>query len=107
MKALIVIAILLAIGLIVMMYKREQDSQKMILSFVVLLAIVGLAVVGNVMRSVMPLFLAHLIALIIAYVGLLYYVVKDRTQWILWLLPLSTVILYVVVAWVGNRHLSW
>jgi len=107
MKTLIVVAILLAIGLIVMMYKREQDSQKMILSFVVLLAIVGLAVVGNVMRSVMPLFLAHLIALIIAYVGLLYYVVKDRTQWILWLLPLSTVILYVVVAWVGNRHLSW
>ena len=107
MKTLIVVAILLAIGLIVMMYKREQDSQKMILSFVVLLAIVGLAVVGNVMRSVMPLFLAHLIALIIAYVGLLYYVVKDKTQWILWLLPLSTVILYVVVAWVGNRHLSW
>jgi len=107
MKALIVVVILLAIGLIVMMYKREEDMQKMIFSFVVLLAIIGLAVLGNIMRSVMPLFLAHVIALIIAYGGLLYYVIKDRTQWILWLLPLSTLILYVVVAWVGNRHLSW
>jgi len=107
MKALIVVVILLAIGLIVMMYKREDDIQKMIFSFVVLLALIGLAVLGNIMRSVMPLFLAHVIALIIAYGGLLYYVIKDRTQWILWLLPLSTLILYVVVAWVGNRHLSW
>ena len=107
MKALIVVVILLAIGLIVMMYKREEDMQKMIFSFVVLLAIIGLAVLGNIMRSVMPLFLAHVIALIIAYAGLLYFVIKDRTQWVLWLLPLSTLILYVVVAWVGNRHLSW
>jgi predicted membrane channel-forming protein YqfA (hemolysin III family) len=107
MKALIVLAILFAIGVIVLMYKRENDVQKMAFSFFILLAIIGFAVIGNVMRSVMPLFLAHIIALIIAYGGLIYYVFKDKTQWILWLLPLATLVLYLAVAWIGNKHIIW
>ena len=107
MKALIVLAILFAIGVIVLMYKRENDVQKMAFSFFILLAIIGFAVIGNVMRSVMPLFLAHVITLIIAYVGLIYYVFKDKTQWILWLLPLATLVLYLAVAWIGNKHIIW
>ena len=75
--------------------------------FFILLAIIGLAVVGNVMRSVMPLFLAHIIALIMAYGGLVYYVFREKTQWILWLLPVATLILYVLIAWIGNKHVIW
>ena len=107
MKALIVISVLVAIGLIVLMYKKEEDVQKMAFSFLLLFAIIGLAVLGNVMRSVMPLFLAHIISLILAYMGLLYYVLKGRTQWILWLFPVVTLLLYVGIAWVGNEHISW
>ena len=107
MKAVIVLAILFSIGLIVLMYKREDDVQKMAFSFFILLAIIGLAVVGNVMRSVMPLFLAHIVALIMAYGGLVYYIFREKPQWILWLLPLATLILYVGVAWMGNEHISW
>lgn len=107
MKAVIVLAILFAIGVIVLMYKREEDVKKMVFSFFILLVIIGLAVVGNVMRSVMPLFLAHIIALIMAYGGLVYYVFRDVTQWILWLLPLATLILYVLIAWIGNEHVIW
>lgn len=107
MKAVIVLAILFAIGVIVLMYKREEDVKKMAFSFFILLVIIGLAVVGNVMRSVMPLFLAHIIALIMAYGGLVYYVFRDVPQWILWLLPLATLILYVLIAWIGNEHVIW
>jgi len=107
MKVLIVLSILLAIGLIVLIYKREEDTQKMAFSFFILLGIIGLAVLGNVMRTVLPLYLAHIIALIIAYGGLIYYVFKDKTQWILWLLPLATLILYFVIAWIGNKHIIW
>lgn len=107
MKAVIVLAILFVIGVIVLMYKREEDVKKMVFSFFILLVIIGLAVVGNVMRSVMPLFLAHIIALIMAYGGLVYYVFRDVTQWILWLLPLATLILYVLIAWIGNEHVIW
>jgi len=107
MKAVIVLAILFAIGVIVLMYKREDDTQKMAFSFFILLTIIGFAVVGNVMRSVMPLFLAHVIALIISYGGLIYYAFRDKTQWILWLLPLATLVLYLAVAWIGNEHIIW
>ncbi len=107
MKVLIVLSILLAISVIVLMYKREDNVQKMAFSFLILLAIIGLAVLGNVMRSLIPLYLAHIIALIIAYGGLIYYIFKEKRQWILWLLPLATLILYVVVAWVGNEHIIW
>ena len=107
MKALIVLALLLAIGVIVLMYKREDDIKKMAFSFFILLAIVALAVLGNTMRSVMPLFLAHIMALIMAYGGLLYYVFRDKMQWILWLLPVATVLLYLLIAWIGNEHTIW
>ena len=56
MKALIVLAVLFTIGIIILMYKRENDAQKMAFSFFILLSIIGFAIVGNVMRSVMPLF---------------------------------------------------
>ena len=107
MKAVIVLAILFAIGVIVLMYKREDDTQKMSFSFFILLTIIGFAVVGNIMRSVMPLFLAHVIALIISYGGLIYYIFRDKTQWILWLLPLATILLYLIIAWIGNEHFIW
>ena len=107
MKVLIVLSILLAIGVTILMYKREDDPKKMAFSFFILLAIICMAVVGNIMRSVMPLFLAHIIALIIAYAGLIYYVFRGKTQWILWILPFATLVFYVVMAWVGNEHFIW
>jgi uncharacterized membrane protein len=107
MKALIVIAILMALGLIALMYKREKNLQKMLFSLFILLTLVGFSVVGNVMRSVMPLFLTHIVALILSYIGLIYYLFRDRVQWLLWLLPLFTLLLYVFIAWVGNEHISF
>jgi putative effector of murein hydrolase len=107
MKTLVVLAILFAIGIIFLMYKRENDVRKMLFSFLVLGSIIGFAVVGNVMRSVLPLFLAHVIALILSYGGLVYYVFKDKMQWILWLLPLATLAFYLIIAWVGNEHFIW
>ncbi len=107
MKTIIVLTILFAIGIIILIYKREDDIKKMLFSFFILLSIIGLAIVGNVMRSIMPLFLAHIIALILSYGGLIYYVFREQTQWILWILPLATIFLYIIIAWIGNRHIIW
>lgn len=104
MKVLVVLALFLAIGLIYLSYKRENNIQKLFFSLAILGAIIGLTIVGNMMRSVMPLFLAHIMALILAYGGLLYYIVRRRTPWILWLLPLLTLLFYLFLAWIGNEH---
>jgi len=105
MKAIIVLAVLLAIGIILLFYKKDSDMPKMLFSFLVLTSIIGLAVVGNVMRSLMPLFLTHVVALVLSYGGLLYYIFSEKKQWILWLLPISTIMLYVLLAWIGNEHI--
>jgi len=107
MKIVIVLAILLAVALITLFYKKEEDTPKMLLSFFVLFSIISLAIVGNVMRSLMPLFLTHIVALVFSYVALIYYIFRDRKQFIIWLLPLGTLTLYVVLAWIGNEHIIW
>jgi hypothetical protein len=107
MKAIIVLAILLAIALIVLIYKRESDTSKLFFSFFILISILSLALIGTVMRSLMVLFLIHFLALVFSYGGLIYYVFTSRKQWILWLLPVGTLVLYVLLAWIGNEHLVW
>ncbi|MCH9741547.1 MAG: hypothetical protein K0U38_12020 [Epsilonproteobacteria bacterium] len=105
MKALTVLAILLAIGLIYLMYRKEADVKKALSSTLLLIGIISLAILGNVMRSIMPLFLAHIVALIFAYGGLLLYILRDKAYWYLWLLPLLTLATYVLLAWLGNEHI--
>ena len=107
MKIFVVLALFIAIGLMSLSYKRENNIQKLLFSLMVLAAIITFAVVGNMMRSIMPLFLAHIMALIVAYGGLIYYVLRARTQWILWLLPVFTLLFYFILAWVGNEHIIW
>jgi len=107
MRAIIVLAILFAIGLIILFYKRESDVSKMLLSFAVLTSIVGLALVGNVMRSLMPLFLIHLVAVIFSYGGLIYYIFSEKKPWLFWFFPLITLMIYIFLAWIGNEHLVW
>ena len=107
MKTVIVLAILMAIGLIYVLYQRENDLKKMLFSSMILIFIIGMAILGNSMRSLIPLFLAHIIALILAYGGLVYYIFRAKPQWILWLLPVATLLVYVLLAWSGNSHIIW
>jgi len=105
MKAFLVLAILLAIGLISLIYKREGNLPKMLLSFGFLAIIISLGVVGNMMRSIAPLFLTHLTALALAYGGLILYILRDKFYWYLGLLPVATLTLYLLLSWIGNEHI--
>ena len=106
MKMIIVGVILLAMALIVLMYKREGDIKKLLISLVMLISLVSLGIVGNVMRSVTPLFLTHLVALLIAYMGMMVYIVRGKIYWLLIISPIVTLILYIMLAWLGNEHLA-
>jgi len=106
MKMIIVGVILLAMALIVLMYKKEGDIKKLLISLVMLISLVSLGIVGNVMRSVTPLFLTHLVALLIAYMGMMVYIVRGKIYWLLIISPIVTLILYIMLAWLGNEHLA-
>ncbi len=106
MKVIIILAIFFSMGLIFLMYKRENNIKKMLFSSVLLVGLISLGIVGNVMRSLMPLFLVHIVALVISYVALIIYILRDRLYWYLGLLPVGTLTIYILLAWVGNEHLA-
>ena len=105
MKAIIILAILLSIGLTILIYRQNSDLKKMLLSFALLATIISLGVVGNMMRSVMPLFLTHIVAIAISYGGLLLYILRDKFYWYLALIPFGTLALYLLLSWIGNEHI--
>jgi len=105
MKFLMVLAPLLGIGLSYLMYKRDGDGTKFFLSLLILGAVVSLGVVGNIMRSTAVLFLMHLVAVLSAYMATLYYMVRGRFVWYIVMLPIVTMMIYLLSVWIGNEHL--
>ena len=106
MKIIIIVAILSGIGLPILNYKRDKKLKNLLISFLLLGGIISLVIVGNVMRFVLPFFLAHTIALIFAYGSYIFYLIRDKFYWHIYLLPFATLVLYIIVAFVGNRHIS-
>ena len=106
MKIIIVLAILIGIVLPILIYKRDKELGNLLISLLLLSGIVSLLIIGNVMRSLLPLFIAHFIALIISYISYIIYLIRDKFYWHIYILPFATLALYIILAFVGNRHIS-
>ena len=105
MKFLAVLLPLITILLIYISFKRDSNVKKAVISLVLLLVVVSLAIVGNVMRSIIPLFLTHIVAIAIGYGATIYYVLRGKFVWLALIAPLATMLFYLFLAWVGNEHL--
>ncbi len=105
MKYLLVLAPLIVAALAYVMYKEDSNLKKLIISFLLLWAVITLAIVGNIMRSLTPLFLTHTLAIVIAYAGTIYYVLKGKFIWLALMAPVITMIVYLLFVWIGNEHL--
>jgi len=105
MKALLVIAILLTFGLIFFHYSRNKDTKKLFVSLGSFILIIALGIAGNITRPVIPFFLAHIVLIVFAWVGLLYYMLRDRYVWWLIFSPAVTIVLFVIWSLVaGSRY---
>ncbi len=78
MKALIILAILATLAIIFFQYSRNKNLKKLLIALATFGAIVSLAIVGNVTRSIIPIFMAHLILVIVAWGGLMVYLFKEK-----------------------------
>jgi len=104
-KALIILAILATIGIIFFKYSREKDLKKLLFSLVTFGMIVSLAVVGNLTRPVIPIYIAHMILVIFAWGGLVTYVFKHKYYWWLIFSPVVTIGLFLLLEYLeGSRH---
>jgi len=105
MKALIILAILATLAILFFQYTRNKNLKKFLISLVTFGAIISLAVVGNLTRQVFPIFIAHIILIIIAWGGLLVYMFKDRYYWWILFSPVITIGLFLLLEFLtGSGH---
>lgn len=102
MKALIVLVILLTVAVIFFQYKRNKDLKKLLITLITFAVLISLGVVGNMTRPVMPIFLAHIILLIIALGGLMLYIFKERYYWWVIFSPVITIGLFLVLEFLAG-----
>ena len=102
---MIILVVLLTLGMIFVQYKRSRDSKKLLLSLVSFAVIVSLAVAGNLTRQVLPIFMAHLVLLLLAWGSLLWYSIRGRYYWWLILSPIITIALFLLMEiLMGSGH---
>ena len=105
MKALIILAILATLAIIFFIYSRNRDLKKLFVSLASFLLIISLAIIGNLTRQIMPLFLAHIVLIVAAWGGLMWYLIRGRYYWWLIFSPLVTIALFLLLELLtGSSH---
>jgi hypothetical protein len=105
MFKLIIIA-LLTLALIGYDYKKNQNLKKSLTAVAVFIFILSVGFSGFVLtRAVLPLFFMHIVTSILAYMALVYYILKNRLYWQMVILPAVTVAIYVALNFIeGSRY---
>ncbi len=102
MKALIIVAILATLALIFFQYKKKKDLKKLLITLVTFAAIIALAVAGNLTRPVIPIYLTHIILVLIAWGGMILYLFKDKYYWWIIFSPVVTIGIFLVLEYLGG-----
>jgi len=105
MKALIILAILATLTIIFFQYSRNKDLKKLFIALGSFALIISLGVMGNLTRQVIPLFMAHIVLIIGAWGGLLWYLIRDRYYWWVIFSPVVTIGLFLLLELLtGSGH---
>ncbi len=105
MKALLILAILLTFGLIFLLYSRNHNGKQLLVSLGSFILLISLGIMGNITRPIIPLFLAHIVLIVFAWLGLLYYMFRGRYVWWLIFSPVATIVLFIALSLLeGSRY---
>ncbi|HEY9128582.1 MAG TPA: hypothetical protein VIN02_01975 [Sulfurovum sp.] len=102
MKALLILAILATFGVIFFQYSRNKDLKKLFIALVSLAVTITFAVLGNLTRPVMPIFLSHIILIILSWSGVMFYLAKERYYWWLIFSPAVTIGLFLLLEFLAG-----
>lgn len=105
MKALMILTILLTLLAVFLHYKKNKDIKKLLIIMGSFALLLSLATIGNLTRQVFPLFIGHIILIIIAWGAVLFYMIKDKYYWWIIFSPLVTIGLFLLLELVsGSGH---
>jgi hypothetical protein len=97
MKGMIIIGILSTIAIIALKYYRTRDWRVVLISLGAFATILTLSGLGAMTRSVIPLFIAHFVLIVIAWGTLLLYIFRGKLYWQIILSPSITILLFVIM----------
>ncbi len=105
MKALIILVILATLAIIFFQYSRNKDLKKLFIALGSFLIIVSLGIMGNLTRQIIPLFMAHIILIVVSWGGLMVYLVKEKYYWWIIFSPVITIGLFLLLEFLtGSGH---
>jgi len=105
MKVFIILAILVTLAIIFFQYSRNKDLKKLFIALGSFLIIVSLGIMGNLTRQIIPLFMAHIVLIVIAWGGLMVYLMRDKYYWWIIFSPVVTIGLFLVLEFLtGSGH---
>ena len=97
--------VLLTLGAIAFDWLRRRNLRKTLIALGTFLLLITLAIMGMTMRPVLPLFLAHLVLLAVAWLALFYYLWRGRYRWWIYWLPALTLLIFVALNFLeGSRY---
>ncbi len=87
-------------------YKKSKNLKKSITALAVFIFILSVGFSGSILaRAILPLLFAHIVATILAYMALIYYILKNRLYWQMVILPAITIAVYVALNFLeGSRY---
>ena len=102
MKALIILTILLTLTAVFLQYKKNKDMKKLLITLGSFILIFSLATIGNLTRQVFPLFIGHIVLILIAWGAVIFYMLKDKYYWWIIFSPIITIGLFLLLELIGG-----
>jgi len=103
----ILLVIVMTLGAVWWDYIGKRDVKRTLLSLATLALIVTIAYAGNILRGVMPLYLLHLVLVVVSWLSLILYIFGRRYHWWIYWSPLLLFALYFLMDIVaGARYES-
>ncbi len=97
MKAFIVLVVIATLAIIIFQYIKSKNLKKLLIALASFGLIVSLGVMGNLTRPIIPIFLAHIVLLIVSWGGLMFYLWRERYYWWVILSPIVTIALFLIL----------
>ncbi len=106
MRLYIFLSLLLvaAMVLLYLKYRKEHNPRKLLISTAVLAAIIFFTYFSKVIFVHKPVFVVHFALLILSWIGLFLYLVRDRLLWWLIAAPGVTTLFFIVEALFFREH---
>jgi len=105
MNALVILFMITSVLNAFWQYSKKRNIAKLLLILASFAFVVTLAVVGNLTRGIAPIFYLHWIFEIVAWFGVIDYMLRGKYRWWIIASPLLTIGAFVLLEYLnGSRH---